>query len=127
MAEKEPYDEKAKAKLALSPVTSNAATACEYSKQYFGKVDFQGAVKVITEHADQVTGGDMSSLESMLTAQAFSLNAMFNDFAKRANNENAHATENLLRLALKAQNQSRTTIETLAEVKAYMRYCKGVY
>lgn len=121
MAAKEPYNDMTKAKQALNPIMSNSATACEYSRQYFGRVDFGSAVKAITEQTDKVAGGDMTSLESMLTAQAFALNVMFNDFAKRANNESTHATETYLRLALKAQNQSRATIVTLAEVKA----CKG--
>src|SRR3546814_16801130 len=56
----------------------------------------------------------------MLGAQAYALNAIFLEMTRRAAmNIETHlpATEQYMRLALKAQSQARTIIETLAEVK----------
>lgn len=112
--------EKNKAELSLSPIVSNAVTATEYAKGHWGEIDSVHAVGVIKDGADKAVSGDMSSMEATLAAQAFTLNAMFGELARRAKanmGENLHATETYLRLALKAQNQCRATIETLAEVK----------
>jgi hypothetical protein len=55
-----------------------------------------------------------------LTAQAVTLNAVFNEMARRAAfnmGQHIDATEKYMRLALKAQGQCRATVETLAEIK----------
>jgi hypothetical protein len=67
-----------------------------------------------------VNSGDTTALERMLTAQAISLNTMFAEMAWRASlnmGNNLDATETYMRLALRAQNQSRSTAETLATIK----------
>jgi len=56
----------------------------------------------------------------MLTAQATSLDAIFNEMARRCAlnmGEYIGAADTYMRLALKAQSQCRTTIEALAEIK----------
>ena len=68
-----------------------------------------------------VTKGDLHRLESILTDQAVSLNAIFSALAIRShsNMEEGYgeASERYMRLALKAQNQCRTTIDTIAQIK----------
>ena len=64
--------------------------------------------------------GDLAGLERMLSGQAQVLNTMFCELARRAAiNMGTHleATETYLRLALKAQSQSRATVEALGELK----------
>ncbi len=74
----------------------------------------------MNEKIGRIKTGDMSDVEATLIAQAVTLNAVFNELARRAAlNMGAHltATETYLRLAFKAQAQCRSTLETLAEVK----------
>lgn len=75
----------------------------------------------LTEESQKVQSGDLSRMESMLTAQAHVLNEIFTSMAKRAaKNMKAgfpQAADTYLRLSLKAQGQCRTTIETLGELK----------
>ena len=62
----------------------------------------------------------MRDHEAMLSAQAVALNAIFGEFARRAAvnmGEHIGAMETYARLAMKAQSQCRSTIETLAEMK----------
>jgi hypothetical protein len=72
------------------------------------------------ERVSKVQTGDLSEIEETLIAQTVTLNAIFNTMARRAAlNMGAHlqATETYMRMALKAQAQSRATMETLAEIK----------
>lgn len=72
-----------------------------------------------------VEGGDLKPVEGLLLAQGITLNAIFADMADRAAMNIGHhpeAVERYMRLALKAQAQSRATLETLAEVKNPMRF-----
>lgn len=65
--------------------------------------------------------GDTSALEATLTAQSVTLDAMFNELARRsASNMGGgymQAMEIYMRLALKAQAQCARTIEVLATIK----------
>ncbi len=64
-----------------------------------------------------IINGDLARPEAVLLVQAETLNAMFNDLARLAYDhlpEHGDSGERLLRLALRAQNQARATIETLA-------------
>jgi hypothetical protein len=78
-------------------------------------------VKAIGDEVTTVQGGSMEGPEAMLTAQAHTLDAMFHAMAQKAVlNMGAslfHATDTYMRMALKAQSQCRTTLETLAEIK----------
>ena len=65
-------------------------------------------------HAD-----DLSRPESMLIAQAHTLDGLFAKLATQALTVgNLDGMERYMRLALKAQNQSRATLQTLGELKA---------
>jgi hypothetical protein len=75
----------------------------------------------LADESDKVQKGDLSRLEAMLTAQAHTLDVLFNNMVQRAAKNMAegylHATDVYMRMALKAQSQCRTTIEAIAEVK----------
>jgi hypothetical protein len=62
----------------------------------------------------------MKDVEGTLTSQAATLNLMFGELNRRAYmnmGEYLDASERYLRLALKAQNQCRMTLETLSNIK----------
>lgn len=62
---------------------------------------------------------DMGRAESMLIAQAHTLDGLFARLAHNAlTAERLDVFERYMRLALKAQSQARTTLQTLAELKA---------
>jgi len=65
-----------------------------------------------------VNGGDLKRAEALLTAQAHTLDALFNYYVRSAMaSELLSQFEVKLRLALRAQNQCRATLETLALIK----------
>ena len=69
---------------------------------------------------ERTKSGSIGQAEELLTAQATSLNAIYVECARRAAVNIGHhpdAVEKYLRLALKAQSQCRTPLESLAEIK----------
>lgn len=67
-----------------------------------------------------IGGGDLTRASNMLTAQALTLDAVFTELLSRASNnigKYPDAMERYMRLALKAQAQSRATIEALARMQ----------
>lgn len=108
------------AELSLSPLTGSAVTAVRFSSAAFGKLSLNDCIDVVREKVERVKGDDLSDVEATLTAQAATLDVIFNELARRASlnmGEHLNATETYLRLAFKAQAQCRSTLETLAEVK----------
>ncbi len=70
--------------------------------------------------AKDAAAGDLATLERVLSGQAQTLNIMFAELARRAAlnmGEHLQAAEMYLRMAFKAQAQSRATVEALAEIK----------
>lgn len=109
-----------KAELSLSPEILNASTARKFVERITGETEISELVAVMREKTAQVKAGDLSGLESTLTAQAVLLDGIFNEMARRASlnmREHLQATDLFLRLALKAQGQCRSTIEAIAEIK----------
>lgn len=102
--------------------TSPAYTAAEVIHVYNGTPDdtLRGMVNELDRQAKAVNGGDLSQMEAMLATQAHTLDALFTRLAKRAHNnfnDNFEVGERFLRLALKAQSQSRATVESLGQLK----------
>ena len=74
---------------------------------------------------DETVAGDMGRFERVLTHQFLTLDALFNNLAQRSGRqESFKGIEVLMRLALKAQAQARTTAETLALIKNPMPYIR---
>ena len=99
---------------------TNASTALRFVQADHGEVSLTDMVKALHAHGEAINRGDLSAAERMLNSQAVALNAIFGELARRAAlNMGTHlgATETYLRLALKAQSQSRATVETLAAIK----------
>ena len=92
----------------------NAATAVSYSKM-LGEPDLAAAIEILDAESRAVSAGDLSGLEAMLVAQATTLNAMFTQLAYHASQiTSMDQIDRVTRLALKAQAQCRTTVQTLA-------------
>ena len=108
------------ADLVTDGLVSNAATAIRFVKQEHGDVSLTELVASLRDQGEAVNRGDFAAAERMLIAQAVALNAVFAELARRAAlnmGEHLGATESYMRLALKAQSQSRATVETLAAIK----------
>ena len=84
-----------------------------------GEPRFDDYAKVIKAKAESVEKGDLSLASEILTAQALTLDAMFTELARRAAlnmGDFIQASETYARLALKAQANSRATIEALLKI-----------
>ena len=82
--------------------------------------DLTECMNVIVATVGEVQAGDLRAGEALLTGQAVALNAIFTELARRSAlnmGEHLGAAESYMRLALKAQNQCRATVETLAAMK----------
>ncbi len=105
------------ARTVLRPTVQAAVTLKEYGKSY-GDLELSGLIDALTAQTKAVTDGDLGRGEAMLAVQAHTLDAVFNNLARRA--INAEYMDNLdryLKLALRAQSQCRATWETLATMK----------
>ena len=108
------------AEIAAAGIAGNSYSVVHFGKGVFGELSLADCVLALKGTISDVKGGDLSSAEAMLTAQAAALNAMFCELARRAAmnmGEHLSATESYMRLALKAQGQCRATLETLAAIK----------
>lgn len=77
--------------------------------------DLQAQMKKLGE---EVSGGNLKQVEKMLVYQAVTLDAIFNSLAQKATRaEHMKSMEAYTRLAMKAQSQSRATIETIGLLK----------
>jgi hypothetical protein len=116
-------DDQATARELLDPSTRHSLTILPYISCSVGSTfpmpnaaEFSDAIKAKAEKAQQ---GDLSFASRTLTSQALALDAIFGEFSRRAAlNMNGHleAAERYMRLALKAQSNSRATMEALAKL-----------
>ena len=96
------------AECAADGVAGGACMLVDFGKGTFGALSLTDAVSVIDDTAKAVHGGDLKVAETMLTAQAVALNAIFGELARRSAlnmGEYLDASERYMRLALKAQGQ----------------------
>lgn len=88
----------------------------------FQKIDpaqINNMVAELKRQTAAVHRDDLSRAESMLVAQAHTLDGLFARLTSNAfTTNNLEAMERYMRLALKAQAQARATLQTLAELKA---------
>ena len=101
----------------LRPTVQAAVTLQAYDKSY-GDLDLKGLLAALSEQTKASNDGDLRRAEAMLTTQAHTLDAIFNNLATRA--IKAEYMKNLdayLKLGLRAQSQCRATWETLSAIK----------
>lgn len=105
------------AKMALRPSVNAAAVVVAYT-QPLGEQDLGALVHSLSADMENLWAGDMKRTEAMLYGQAHALQAIFMNLARRAaSQEYLKQWEAYLRMAMKAQNQCRMTLETLATIK----------
>jgi hypothetical protein len=106
----------------LLPAESSATTirkVLEKGSCYLPDLKPSALVAELAAQCEDVSNGNMRRPEALLMTQAQSLDLIFNDLVQRFYDKvgNLELGERLLRLALKAQSQSRATIENLSLVK----------
>jgi hypothetical protein len=116
-------DDQTTARMLLDPCTRHALTSMPFigsnlseSCPLPGAMDFVDGLRSIAGKAE---AGDMALVSRMLVTQAVALDAIFGEFARRSSlNMGSHldAAERYARLALKAQSNSRATLEALAKL-----------
>ena len=114
-----PDDEpgQAVARSALRPTVQAAVTLKEYDKN-FGDLKLDHLISALVEQTEASNEGDMKRAEAMLTTQAHTLDAIFNNLASRAiRAEYLSNLDTYLKLALRAQSQCRATWEALSAIK----------
>ena len=113
---------------ALAKLATTSVLSAVTLKRYSGAGDALEVPDLVTEMrraGDEVVAGDMGRVERMLANQAMTLDAIFNDMAQRSGRQDTFkGIEVLMRLALKAQAQARSTAEALALLKNPMPYIK---
>lgn len=86
-----------------------------------GTGDLQSTILELVSQTKTINNGNMTRPESFLSAQAHTLDTLFNALAQRAHSNMAagygDAADRYLRLALRAQVQCRTTIEAISAIK----------
>ncbi|SDW16422.1 hypothetical protein [Nitrosomonas oligotropha] len=116
--EKGENEQRKLAEAQFSPDVLNTLTTQTFTKPLFGEIDFTQAIAVMKEKTEKIIAGDLNELESTLTSQVVSLNAIFNTLARKAaHSEFLNQMEANMRLALKAQAQCARTAEILAAIK----------
>lgn len=80
--------------------------------------NFQSNMQVLENTTQQIKSGDLSKIEEMYISQAVALEVMFVSLARRAKvQDKLPQYETHMRLALKAQNQCRATLQALVQLK----------
>lgn len=122
--EKPPMDkaerQKALTAAMMNPATTHGAIAHGLLKPIAGGDLDQSEITVkLHRQLKAVRAGELDSVNNMLAAQAFSLDALYAEMMRRAVlnlGQYPDAVERYMRLALKAQAQSRATLEALAKL-----------
>ena len=113
----EPDKAEAMARMAVRASINAAAVMVAYTKP-LGEQDVGALAEVLQQDMRAVFTGDLHRAEAMLFGQAHALQSIFMNLARRAaSQEYLKQWEAYLRMALKAQNQCRMTLETLATIK----------
>lgn len=114
--------EEKSARLIAEGIASNAFVSLLFAQHsgVAGGTELNELVRSTRAAVGRAAKGETDQADGLLTSQAIALNAVFLEMSRRAAlNMGQHmgAMETYMRLALKAQSQCRTTLETLAEIK----------
>lgn len=107
----------------LAPGFRHGATAWQIHKPQFGKSECSPGVgdygDIIAAAGDAARKGELKMASELMIAQALTLDSIFTEMARRMAlnmGEYLGATETYARIAMKAQAQSRATLEALAKL-----------
>ncbi|MEZ5608094.1 MAG: hypothetical protein R3E52_13475 [Burkholderiaceae bacterium] len=105
--------------------SSGAASTVKRYTETDHTLDSLDLLVELRQAGDEAVAGKLDRYERMLASQALTLDCMFQNLAERAGRQQTlPGMEGLLRMALKAQSQSRATVEALAAIKNPMPYIR---
>jgi hypothetical protein len=113
----------ATARVCIGPYPANALALKLFAKGSMGgDMPSPAVVKAFKEASKRVHDNNMKDVEAMLVTQAMTLNVMFADLSRRSvinlgDGSYFNAGERYFKMAMKAQNQCRMTLETLSTIK----------
>lgn len=112
----------------LAELVAGGVLSAATLEQYAGggaALELTDLVTEMRKAGDEAVAGDLGRVERMLANQLLTLDLLFNNLAQRSGRqESFKGIEVFMRLALKAQAQSRATAETLSIIKNPMPYIK---
>jgi hypothetical protein len=94
-------------------------TAALTMQPWNSTLSVNGLRGALMEQIDKVDKGDLSRPENILLCQAHTLDFLFSELCQQAHNNQTYIAnyESIMRMAFRAQNQCRMTLETLANIK----------
>ena len=110
-------------KVIVGPVITNAFALQSFGKGMIGARPIDSIVMAMAESNKLVNANDLRDVEAMLMSQSTLLNTMFGELTRRTANRfngetfQLEVVESYFKMAMKAQNQCRMTLETLANIK----------
>ena len=111
------------ARIALDPKLRAATAILSVKGMGFTNedLDINALIEELNKQTEQVKKKDLSRSEEMLTAQAHTLDLLFNKLVINANRNMSEgfleATDTYFKLAMKAQTQCRTTWEAISKIQ----------
>ena len=106
------------AKVSLSPATMSAVLSEAFTNQLFPDTSIADVANALRDKITNIEDGDMKPIEAMLIGQAQALQTMFVSLGRQAASKTSLPQYTaFMNLALKAQAQSRATIQALIELK----------
>ena len=106
------------AKVSLSASTMSAVLSTDFTKSMFPDVNLADSISALSDKITTIQNGDMQPIEAMLIGQAQALQTMFVSLGRQAVCKTSLPQYTaFMNLALKAQSQSRATIQALTELK----------
>lgn len=109
-------DAAALATLAIDPVACATMTASLFVRDTFGSQSDAAMFNAVGDRVSACRDGNLTGMKELLASQAISLNTIFVELSRRSAlnlGQHLEASERYMRLALKAQAQSRATIEAI--------------
>lgn len=100
------------------PAANSAALIQSFNSNIFGmdEIDFEELMEGLNQSSVDLSKGDYSVISDMLLCQATALQTMFTSLARQANGlTHLNQIDALMKLALKSQSQSRTTLLALVQ------------
>lgn len=106
------------AKVSLSPATMSAVLSEAFTSSIFPDTKIADVASALRDKITIIQNGDMKPIEAMLIGQAQALQTMFVSLGRQAASKTSLPQYTaFMNLALKAQAQSRATIQALTELK----------
>lgn len=114
----EKFESENYAKVSLSASYMGAIISDSFTSAILPKAELTDVVSALTDKITIIQEGDMKPIEAMLISQAYALQTMFVTLGRMAASKTQLAQYTaFMNMALKAQSQSRATIQALVELK----------